>query len=216
MRNLKALPFIWILLGFSAGVFLLLAILEGADQQNLWSIVRLVPQVVTADSVLITLFVTRWWRWRVLQNWLVPFPDLDGSWDGFIQTTWVNPETGKTPGRIPVLLAIRQSFTQISCVMHTAEMSSHSYAADFILDEPGQIRRLVYSYRSSPRPTVAHRSPPHDGTIVFDIVVKPRRALDGRYWTERKTTGEIHLHFRTKQRLERLPSDLHDHPVSGD
>jgi hypothetical protein len=92
--------------------------------------------------------------------------------------------------------------------MRTEEMNSYSFLADFWLDSNQQIRKLAYSFQSSPLPTVRDRSQPHDGTAVLEIVGSPPTKLVGRYWTDRKTTGEISLSFREKNRLEEFPDDL--------
>jgi len=68
---------------------------------------------------------------------------------------------------------------------------------------------------SEPVPSIAHRSAPHHGTIVFEIVGEPVEKLKGAYWTARKTTGEVVLKFREKKRLDEFPSELGAHPVSG-
>ena len=154
------------------------------------------------------------WRWRVFQGWLVPFPDLNGTWQGNIQTTWQDPKTGKIPGPIPVTLSIKQTFARVSCVMRTTEMTSRSYLADFWLDSEEQVRKLGYSYTSKPSPLLADRSQPHDGSMVFDIIGKPVERLKGVYWTSRKTTGEVTLTFRCSERLEEMPSDLGEHPMT--
>jgi hypothetical protein len=109
----------------------------------------------------------------------------------------------------------RQSFTKISCVMRTAEMTSRSFLADFWLDGDEQVRMLGYCYHSLPLPTVQHRSQPHDGTVVFEVVGTPVTKLKGTYWTGRKTTGEVVLTFRGEERLDEFPTDLGRHPVSG-
>ena len=93
-------------------------------------------------------------------------------------------------------------------------MQSHSYIEGFKLEEDAQIRQLAYSYTSKPRPTVRERSAPHDGAMVLDIIGKPVDKLKGRYWTERKTTGEAELTFREKRLLDDFPSDLGVHPMS--
>jgi hypothetical protein len=159
-------------------------------------------------------FVGYAWRWKIFRNWLVPFPNLNGTWQGTIQTTWKDPKTGQTPGPVPAILAIKQSFTRISCVMHTAEMTSRSFLADFWLQDDDQIRMFGYSYHSSPLPSVRDRSQPHEGTIIFQLDGDPVEKLKGTYWTARSTTGEITLTFREKTRLEEIPADLGKHPVS--
>lgn len=94
-------------------------------------------------------------------------------------------------------------------------MTSRSYLADFWLDGDEQIRMLGYSYHSKPLPSVADRSQPHDGTMIFEIIGTPVEKLTGTYWTARQTTGEVALRFRECTRLDEFPGDLGPHPVSG-
>jgi len=99
--------------------------------------------------------------------------------------------------------------------MRTHEMVSRSYCTDFVLNDDDQLRQLAYVYTSSPKATVAHRRSVHDGTIVFDIIGKFPKKLTGKYWTARKTTGDVELMFKCKKRLEELPQSLKSHPVSN-
>lgn len=94
-------------------------------------------------------------------------------------------------------------------------MASYSYIEGFTLDRDKQVRQLAYSYTSKPKPSVKERSTPHDGTIVFDLIGMPVSKLEGRYWTDRETTGEITLTYREKRGLEEVPEDFSPHPVSG-
>ena len=66
---------------------------------------------------------------RVFRGWLVSFPDLRGTWQGELETTWKDPRTGKIPGPIAVILVIKQSFGAIKCAMYTRESESYSTAA---------------------------------------------------------------------------------------
>jgi len=191
-----------------------MVLISGKRVTDLWSAVVIGYQSVPIVVGIATIFALYGWRWRVFHRWLVPFPDLNGTWQGSIQTTWKNPETGKTPGPIPAILTIKQSFIRISCVMRTAEMASRSFLADFWLDGDEQIRKLGYSYVSTPLPSVAHRSKPHYGTMVFEIIGSPATKLKGIYWTERNTTGEVALVFRERSLLEEMPDDVGTHPVS--
>ena len=212
-KNLNLKPFLFILLGFSGLVWFVIAAAGDLNMGELWDFMRPVPQVVTADLLLIFLFVQWGWRWKLLQGWLVPFPDLNGSWIGNLQTHW-RDEHGKTPGPISVMLTIKQSFVQMSCVMRTAEMVSHSYLEGFRIDRERQMRQLCYSYTSRPKVALRDRSTPHDGTILFNIVGDPVQKLEGEYWTQRRTTGTVVLTFETKDLFDELPSDLPAHPMS--
>lgn len=215
MKNLHIKRFALAIFAVFAVCFCWVAFRSGKTVTDLWSALSIAYKTIPLVLLVIGLFVSHAWRWKFFRGWLVPFPDLNGTWQGSIQTTWINPDTGTTPKPIPVILTINQSFIRISCVMRTAEMTSHSYLADFWLDGDVQVRMLGYSYHSKSLPSVVDRSPSHDGTIVFELIGEPVAKLKGTYWTERKTTGEIVLSFRDKRRLEEIPSDLGKHSVSG-
>jgi len=215
MKNLNVKAFIYILLFFSAILWFAFAFFGGLRLYNLWAFLKLFPNVATLDLLVWSLFAKWGWRWKIFQGWLVPFPDLNGTWQGNIRSNWTDKETGKKPPAISAILSIKQTFGKISCVMRTAEMVSHSYIEGFTLDRDKQIRQLTFSYTSRPKPSVKERSTPHDGTIVFDLIGKPVSKLEGRYWTDRETTGEITLAYRGKELLEEIPDDFPPHPVSG-
>jgi hypothetical protein len=214
MKNLRVPCFAYVLFAAFALTFVLLALLSAKPVHDLWSALAVAYKTIPILLLVVGLFVTYGWKWKIFRNWLVPFPDLNGTWQGTIQTTWKNPDTEEVPGPIPTILTIKHSFVKISCVMRTAEMTSRSYLADFWLDGNEQIRMLGYSYRSTPLPSVAARSQPHDGTMLFEIIGNPAQKLKGTYWSSRKTTGEIILAFREKHLLDDFPSEIGTHPVS--
>ena len=99
--------------------------------------------------------------------------------------------------------------------MRTAEMTSRSYCADFGIDKDEQVRKLAYCYTSVPSVLVPDRSQPHDGAMLVEIIGEPVQKLRGNYWTTRKTTGEVTLTFRCRERLDDLPDDFGSHPMEG-
>ena len=214
MKNLNIKPFLYLLAGFSAIVLFLAAVIQGFDLHNFLDVLRLIPIVATADGIAYFIFTAWLWRWKPLQGWLIPFPDLNGTWQGYTQTNWRDAE-GQTPDPIPTILTIKQSFGQMSCVMRTGEMESHSYLEGFCIDKDAQVRQLCYSYTSRPKASLRERSTPHDGSILFNIIGAPVHKLEGEYWTQRQTTGTVTLTFRTKVLLDEMPSDLPRHPVTG-
>ncbi len=214
MKNLNMKPFIYLLAGFSVVVLFLAAIVQGFDLWSFINVLRLIPIVATADVIAYVVFTVWLWRWKRLQGWLIPFPDLNGTWQGHIQTNWKDGE-GKTPGPVPTILTIKQSFLQMSCVMRTEEMESHSYLEGFCIDKDAQVRRLCYSYTSRPKASLRERSTPHDGTILFNIIGTPVRKLEGEYWTQRQTTGTVTLSFRADELLDEMPGDLPQHPLQA-
>src|SRR5258708_6999820 len=119
MRNLNAKALSWSLFIVCAACFAATALVSGKRVTDLWSAIVIGYKTVPLVVIIATLFVLYGWRWRGFYPWLVSFPNLNGTWKGFIQTTWINPETGKTPGPIPAILTIKQSFIRVSCVLRT-------------------------------------------------------------------------------------------------
>ncbi|WP_189517174.1 hypothetical protein [Kushneria pakistanensis] len=214
MRNVKIKSSLYLLVGISAVAWVLLAHFSGLDLSEIKDFLGLVPKVVSIDLFVVAVFVKWGWKFKIFRGWLVSFPDLSGSWVGFIHSDWKDPRTGEKPNPIPVMLTINQSFFHISCKMTTSEMESSSYSEGFIIDPDRQVKNLAYSYNSKPRLSLNQRSVPHDGAAVFKIIERPWLRLAGRYWTERLTKGEIALEYHSKDLLEELPEDLGEHPVT--
>ncbi len=216
MRNVTIKSSLYLLVGISAIAWFSLACVSGLDLSQVKDFFGLVPKVVSFDLLVIAVFVKWGWKLKIFRGWLVPFPNLNGSWLGYIYSDWKNPDTGEKPPPIPVMLTVNQSFSHISCMMCTGEMESTSYSEGFLIDPDRQIKKIAYSYTSKPRLSLSERSVPHDGTAVFKIVEKPKPKLVGRYWTERLTKGEIVLEYHSKELLEELPYDFSEHPVTED
>lgn len=214
MKNIRLKNSVYALVAISSIAWFVLAKLSDLDLSVAKDFFGLVPKVVTIDLLIIVAF-TKWgWKFRVFSGWLVPFPNLNGSWIGNIYSDWVNPETQQGVPAIPVMLTINQSFSHISCMMHTGEMKSYSVSEGFNIDRDRQIKQVAYIYTSKPRISLSHRSLPHDGAIIFDIIEAPGKKLTGKYWTDRKTKGEIILAFYSKSILEELPEPTSDHPAT--
>ena len=214
MRNVTIKSTLYLLVGVSAIAWFSLAYVSGLDLSNIKDFFGLIPKVVSIDLLFIAVFVKWGWKFKIFRGWLVPFPNLSGTWTGLIYSDWKNPETGEKPAPIPVMLTVNQSFFHISCMMRTSEMESSSYSEGFLIDSERQLKKIAYSYTSKPRLSLNERSIPHDGTAVFQIIEKPKQKLKGRYWTERITKGEIVLEYHSKEIFEELPESLDEHPVT--
>lgn len=216
MSNTTLKSSLYLLVGISAVSWFSLAYFNGLDLSKVKDFFGLVPKVVSIDLLVILAFVKWGWKLKIFRGWLVPFPNLNGSWVGFLYSDWKNPETGAKPPPIPVMLTVNQSFFHISCKMRTSEMESSSYSEGFLIDSDRQIKNVAYSYSSQPRLSLNERSIPHDGTVVFKIIENPKQKLEGRYWTERLTKGEIILQYYSKELLEQMPENMGEHPVTED
>jgi hypothetical protein len=204
MKNIRKEVAIWIQSGTFICVWLLLLLLSGTRMEISWEALKRFPEAVLIYSLGHVLFTTWAWRWKAFQGWLVPFPDLQGTWAGTIQTTWKDTDTEPARPPIPVLLVIRQSFSSVNCVMYSKESMSSSGVAQ-IIDEEGPGRpQLCFIYSNRPGATVRDRSVIHQGTAMLNIVMSPERVLEGQYWTDRKTTGDIQVLFKAKNLTDRF------------
>jgi SMODS-associating 2TM, beta-strand rich effector domain len=208
MKNIKIKNSIYCIVGLSILTFYILILVQKIPCLTFLETLKLIPTVVSIDLVFVALFIKIIWKWRIFRTWLVTFPNMNGTWKGSIHSTWIDPSVQRTPSDIPAILTIRQTFPRISCVMRTAEMTSRSIAADFIIDEDNQLKRLTYIYDCAPMATKRDRSAQHLGTMIFDITEKPEMKISGEYWTGRKTTGIIDMTFWKKERMESFPNDL--------
>ena len=152
--------------------------------------------------IIYVLFTTWSWRWPIFAGWLIPFPDLGGTWRGTITSTWVNPQSGTTPPPIEAILVIRHKFDSVSCTLFTAESESQSNAAALQLEDSSNRKILSYNDTNDPRVSVRGRSERHTGAAILKLATQPTMRLTGEYWTSRKTTGEMDFVFDSRTAAE--------------
>ena len=167
---------------------LLLELIEALAPEWVKSIrlVSVAPLIALAMTLLVTSRVTSRALWhvaRLLNDGL--YPDLNGTWEGEIQTA-----TGET---IPARAVIRQALLSTQIDMHTATAKSVTLEATPVT-EGGQFK-LYYSYRAKPK-KVGFGA--YTGTTIFDIRLATEEGdgiveLSGYYYTDRKTLGTTHL-----------------------
>jgi hypothetical protein len=204
MKNIKQEISIWVQLLTFVVLWGLILISTGTQFNIPIEALKKLPDVVTAYTVVYLIFSKWLWRKKIFQGWLVPFPDLQGTWKGTLKTTWINPKTGKVPKEIPLSLVIKQSFDSISCTMFTKESASYSNATLISENEESGSKKLSYNYTNKPDPTVRDKSAIHDGAAILTIISKPEFSLEGEYWTSRKSTGSIKLKFFSKMLDEKF------------
>ena len=135
------------------------------------------------------------WLWRrapVLSR--RAFPDLNGKWVGTLNSTWISPETTEKVEPISAQITIRQGLFTTSVSLKTDESESHSTRC--ILERLSEIGRfrVWYTYNNEPSARVRHRSSPHEGVAFLEFSLETgSESLNGRYYTARKTTGDIEV-----------------------
>lgn len=180
---------------------------SGTELNISWETAKIIPSAIGIDIFIFCLFAQWFWKLPVFKGWLVKTPIISGTWHGQLQSTWQDPHSAKTIPPIQIQLVIRQNFFTTSCTLMTPESESHSFLADFMIDEERGIKQLIYSYTNTPNATFRYRSEIHYGTALLNIIGTPPSELLGEYWTSRGTTGSMSLKLVTSDYSEKFIPD---------
>lgn len=120
-----------------------------------------------------------------LNRWV--FPNLAGTWGGFLRSTYVDPRTGEPLEPIPALMTIRQSILDIHLTMETRGMVSKSLVVTPLVDRGHQDFRISYYYDTERLTTPEHR-----GAAVLKISTE-RDQLTGEYFNSNEFKGTLRL-----------------------
>ena len=198
-RNLNFKWTLTALTGASILIWILILFLKGIAIPSSWEAIKEIPAVVGWISPFVLWFIKWGWKISIFRGWLVVVPDLNGTWKGTLQTSWKNPETGGIPGPIDAYLVIKQSLFKMSCVQMTRESKSWSSSSAISIDPDNQIKILDFVYSNKPRVGVHDRSNAHDGACSLEIIESNPKKLEGKYWTDRNTKGEMLFKYEGKQ-----------------
>lgn len=150
---------------------------------------------VTTVAGFAVFVLDKWaWSWPGVSH-VLKRPDLRGTWAGTI--TPLDPTTRQPKAPIEAYAVVRQSFTSVHLRLFTAESVSITLAADFV-DEGDGVLILATVYRNEPKLSVTDRSAVHHGGTKLRLAAADGTALDGSYWTDRWTCGEMILRRRAR------------------
>jgi hypothetical protein len=129
---------------------------------------------------------------------LSKIPDVRGTWKAELNSFWVDPKTGKPRGKIEAYLVFRQTFSTLDIRLFSAESSSVSLSANVVTDGEG-VHTIATTYRNEPSLAHLQHSPISHGGMFLNIrgeqIVKQ---IDGKYWTDRLSKGEIKMVERSQ------------------
>lgn len=200
--NTKTKATIFLIVSIIISFLVMIVLKKEFDQLLDW--LSITSYVITIEFFCFWLFSTYLWKLRIFRNWLVPFPDLTGTWVGYLQTTWQDPETGKTPAPIKCMLVINHNYYRIKVNFLSAESISYSYSEEIKFEKDTNLKRVSYQYTNEPSIILHDRSKSHDGTMVLALIEKDTLKLKGVYYTDRKSTGEIEVSLQTRKLLDDL------------
>lgn len=158
---------------------------------------RLFASIPAVVLVLATVF-DRWaWRWLLVRRFVSQLPDVRGTWEGRLVTTW-HPEDGTAMEPIRAFLVVRQTFTGLWARLLSERSTSETVSAKLVPAGDGVIT-LAAVYRNTPRMSERVTSPMHFGAFLVEVHDDPVKALTGHYWTDRETAGDMEFRSRSKK-----------------
>lgn len=120
------------------------------------------------------------WLWKYDPT--IKTPVLHKKYTGTIKSSW-NGETYSAK------MEIKQTLLKINVILKTDESTSKSMLAS--IDDIYGEQQLTYTYLNTPTASVRDRSAVHYGTAM--ICVENPLELTGTYFTDRKSTGDLHF-----------------------
>jgi len=209
--------FIWLFSGLTILFLVAAAKLFGIPKNVDWNLFKFLSTIVMGEGFIWWLFFKWAWVWRIWQGWLVPFPNLNGTWKGKIHSNWINPATGERIDSIPARLEVKQSFKRITCQLITAESISKSSSECFEIEPDSGAKQLVFSYQNEPKPSVKERSEPHEGTAKIRIIGKKKIRLEGKYWNDRAkpVSGELEFNYWESDSYSKKAKTTLRHPMKN-
>lgn len=137
------------------------------------------------------------WKCGIFGFRLVKVADYSGVWKVRFQSSYKDEETGLQIGPLFGFAQIDQTATTFCMRLFTEEARSESFAYSIKLEN--NVFQLSIVYRNTPSIVVrAEESRMHNGSAIFESRGFKPTLLEGEYWTERMTTGEMRLYEKKK------------------
>lgn len=132
------------------------------------------------------------WKWPLI-NRAFPHPRIYGTWRAVLTPNSKSDiPAGGNWGPITAALVIEQTFWTISARLYTQESGSSTVTAAFVSDRDSRTSRTLYATYSNTA-TQQHnaRSYPHSGSFRLHVSGTTPDTMDGIYWTDRLTAGDL-------------------------
>lgn len=130
------------------------------------------------------------WRWvPAVQNAI--FPYLGGVWKGRLSYDGANGN-----GTRDVTLTVNQSPFQVSLILDSQESVSRTLSVQADRDSGINRDRLYYVFQNERKEGVPNPGAKYRGLAVLGVENNSKITLAGDYFTETKSTGQLHLSSR--------------------
>lgn len=163
--------------------------------------------VVTGLLLIGMWFEYKLWRVGSISK-LVNRPDIRGTWEGELVSSYIDPKTREQVPPIECYLAVTQRFSYLQMRQMTKESESWLIADDTRKSDKGDGYQIVGVFTNKPGVEVRDRSQIHYGALLLDTHGLSDRptSLTGEYWTDRETKGKLTF----ERRVDKVHSRFDD------
>jgi hypothetical protein len=167
---------------------------------------NLLRPLSTVTSIVVLLSIAfELWLWKLpFLRWLVKRPVIEGTWRADLRSDWKDT-TGAAIPPVEGYVVIRQSLLKLSLRLLTKESASHLVGTEIVCSVDG-LYCVSGVYRSEPHYQERDHSPIHYGAVWLQVIDMPAQRLEGHYWTDRKTAGEMRLSDRKREKFQDFQS----------
>ena len=158
---------------------------------------RLVGFAGLVSYIAVLTFDRYLWKFALFRRFF-PKPVLHGTWKGTFKSNYEQPETGRKLEPTETYFSMIQTYTTLHVRFLTSESMSDSVACEVRTLASGR-HQVCAVYENTPRMELRDRSPIHRGGFILEVDGDPATALNGTYWTDRLTRGDLHFEQRSKQ-----------------
>lgn len=160
---------------------------------------------VTSAVVLLSIAFELWlWKLPLLHGWFVKRPVIEGTWRAQLRSNWKDA-SGATIPPIEGYVVIRQTLLSLSMRLMTKESASHLVGTEIVCAADG-LYCVSGIYRNEPRYQDRTHSQIHFGAVWLRVIDTPTQMLEGHYWTDRNTAGEMQLTEKRKEKFQDFES----------
>jgi len=161
------------------------------------------PAVMGFYGLFYAIFDRFLWRMRIVRKiGLVKLPDLNGTWKGYVVSSFNQHGT-----KYNANIEIHQSWTRIGIILKTETSNSQSQIATILTENPNSTV-LSYEYRNEPKPNAITTMHAHRGTARLTLK-RESQVFEGEYYTGRDRQHFGTLFFERAQNLTRKASGPH-------
>ena len=156
-----------------------------------------IGMVISVVEIIVIFLATKTWGWISWVPGLPPWTkvNLNGAWEGAIESEWRLPATDKPIQPLPVTAQVHQNWQHVLINLQTDGMQSDSQPAVPSFDPITKRLVLRYFFKTEPRAKVLVRNPPQRlGCACAIVESEMPDKMTIAYTNERGPGGDITLY----------------------